>query len=196
MKFEQVVDLINKYLGFETFKNSRHIGTCYSINTTDMERYKVRETLQKMFKDHKKELQNWEFKIEEHLHVFTVFVLVERMSEKKYYVKLVSPREHSPIFWCGNNSEWQPYHLEPVYGGEVDEWGEGEIVDWKVPDTVPAFTKAELASFMGGRMYQKSVNMDSWNPKSLPVGYIYNEIDKTYEYINPFIELIPKKEEE
>ncbi|WP_373961910.1 hypothetical protein [Lactococcus lactis] len=46
------------------------------------------------------------------------------MSEKKYYVKLKSPNKHKGIWWCGDRAEWQSYSDEPIYGEELDDWGE------------------------------------------------------------------------
>lgn len=57
-----------------------------------------------------------------------------------------------------------------------------------------SFTKSELAEIADGTLYRKPVNMDSWTPGFQPIGYIYNRSDKTYEFINPLIELVPVEE--
>lgn len=106
------------------------------------------------------------------------------MSEKKYYVKLKSPNNHKGIWWCGDRSEWQPYSYDPVYGEELDDWGEREVIGWKVSENIPAFTKSELAEIMDGALYKgHELNMDCVN-----LG--------CQEWINPFIELVPAEDGE
>lgn len=106
------------------------------------------------------------------------------MSDKKYYVKLKSPNNHKGIWWCGDRSEWQPYSDDPVYGEELDDWGEREVIGWKVSEFIPSFTKSELGKIMGGAIYKgHEPNMDCVN-----LG--------CQEWINQLIELVPVEDGE
>lgn len=100
------------------------------------------------------------------------------MSDKKYYVKLKEEFQATGVTFA----DMRLYLDE---NGAFDHFY-----------VAHAFTKAELAEIKDGAFYQKPVNMDSWTTGFQPNGYIYNEIDKTYEYTNPLIELVPVEEEE
>lgn len=88
------------------------------------------------------------------------------MSEQIYYVRL-KPMD---TYLIRDN---------PDKGGVI--WIDG----YKQP-----FTKSELAEIMNGALYQKPANYDSWTPGFQPDGFIYDKINKRYEYINPLIELV------
>ena len=107
------------------------------------------------------------------------------MSEREYYVKLKSPNNHRGIWWCGDRGEWQPYSYDPVYGEELDDWGEREVIGWKVSEFIPSFTKSELGKIMGGAIYKGCV---------LPDGHEFGSDCKPW--INPLIELVPVEDGE
>lgn len=100
------------------------------------------------------------------------------MSEQKYYVKLKEEFQATGVTFAD-------MRLYLYKNGAFDYGYNGYH-----------FTKSELAEIKEGAFYQKPVNMDSWTPGFQPNGYIYNEIDKTYEYTNLLIELVPVEEEE
>lgn len=108
------------------------------------------------------------------------------MSDKRYYVKLKSPNNHKPIYWCGDNSEWQPYHDEPIYGDGIDSYGMREVLGYKTPTSVPSFTKSELAEIMDGAFYNRPIYEAV---EDAPV--LHQSILIEPEWINPLIELVP-----
>ncbi|WP_270329118.1 hypothetical protein [Lactococcus lactis] len=110
------------------------------------------------------------------------------MSEQKYYVKLKSPNNHKGIWWCGDRSEWQPYSYDPVYGEELEDWGEREVIGWKVSKFIPSFTKSELGKIMNGALYiaDTSAHLMGENTDFL----------SDIEWINPLIELVPVEDRE
>ncbi|ABJ73594.1 hypothetical protein LACR_2119 [Lactococcus cremoris subsp. cremoris SK11] len=118
------------------------------------------------------------------------------MNDKKYYVKLKSPNNHKGIWWCGDRSEWQSYSDDPVYGEELDDWGEREVIGWKVSEFIPSFTKSELSKIMGGAFYitlhQKSFTV----PLVMGRNWIWSDELQVYEWINPLIELVPVEDGE
>ena len=131
------------------------------------------------------------------------------MSEKKYYVKLKSPNNHKGIWWCGDRSEWQSYSDDPVYGEELDDWGEREVIGWKVSEFIPSFTKSELSKIMDGVLYRTFTHQ--FNPQLAEelykLGYKTTqttkewiearyEFDNIREWINPLIELVPVEDGE
>ena len=103
------------------------------------------------------------------------------MSEQKYYVRLKSPNNHLGIWWCGDRSEWQLYGRDPVYEEELVDFGEREVICWKVSKFIPSFTKTELAEIMDGALYRKP---------------FLGETGIQPEWINPLIELVPVEEVE
>ncbi len=126
------------------------------------------------------------------------------MSEKKYYVKLKSPNNHRGVWWCGDRAEWQSYSDDPVYGEELDDWGEREVIGWKVSEFIPSFTKSELGKIMDGILYRTFTHQ--FNPELAEelykLGYKTTqtteewiearyEFDNIWEWINPLIELVP-----
>ncbi|MDT2891627.1 hypothetical protein P7H89_03835 [Lactococcus lactis] len=117
------------------------------------------------------------------------------MSEKKYYVKLKSPNDHKGIWWRGDRSEWQPYSYVPVYGEELDDWGEREVIGWKVSEFIPSFTKSELGKIMGGAILKRI-------PGGTPLDELgkdkscYVWLDDCNYWKNPLIELVPVEDEE
>ena len=98
------------------------------------------------------------------------------MSEQKYYVRLKSPNYHLGIWWCGDRSEWQPYGHDPVCEEGLVDFGEREVICWKVSKYIPSFKKTELAEIMGGALYRKP---------------FLGETGIQPEWINPLIELVP-----
>lgn len=104
------------------------------------------------------------------------------MCEQKYYVKLKSPNNHLGIWWCGDRSEWQSYSRDPVYGEELEDFGEREVIGWKVSKYIPSFTKSELAEIMGGALYKFCEDPDNC---------LIGRMDCQGEWINPLIELVP-----
>lgn len=106
----------------------------------------------------------------------------------KYYIKLKSPNEHTPIWWCGDDAEWQSFSYEPVYhydeeyGYEIDEWGYKIATGWKVSEYIPSFTLEEIAKIQDGALY-----------KPLYVNKEYGVINE--EWINPIIDLVPEGEQ-
>ena len=112
------------------------------------------------------------------------------MSEQKYYVRLKSHNNHLGIWWCGDRSEWQLYSRDPVYGEELEDFGEREVIGWKVSKYIPSFTKSELAEIMDGALYKSA---DYCEFMELPPDWVMNDkADKWLcEWINPLIELVP-----
>ena len=131
------------------------------------------------------------------------------MSEQKYYVRLKSPNNHLGIWWCGDRSEWQLYGREPVYEEELVDFGEREVISWKVSKYVPSFTKSELGKIMGGVFYRTFAHQfDPQLAEELyKLGYRTTqtteewiearyEFDNIWEWINPIIELVPVEDDE
>lgn len=131
----------------------------------------------------------------------------------KYYIKLKSPNEHTPIWWCGDKAEWQPFSYEPVYhydedyGYELDEWGYKVATGWKVSEYIPSFTLEEIAKIQGGSFYRTFAHQ--FHPQLAEelykLGYKTTqtteewieaeyEFDNIWEFINPIIELVPVEE--
>ena len=110
------------------------------------------------------------------------------MSEQKYYVKLKSPNNHLGIWWRGDRSEWQLYSRDPVYGEELDDWGERVVIGWKVSKYIPSFTKTELAEIMDGALYTQTLSKDCMTPDHV---YYGSGEEIVSEWINPLIELVP-----
>ena len=103
------------------------------------------------------------------------------MSEQKYYVRLKSHNNHLGIWWCGDRSEWQLYSRDPVYGEELEDFGEREVIGWKVSKYIPSFTKSELAEIMDGAFYHEP---------------FLCETGIQPEWINQLIELVPVEDDE
>ena len=122
------------------------------------------------------------------------------MSEQKYYVKLKSPNNHLGIWWRGDRSEWQTYSRDPVYGEELDDWGERVVIGWKVSKYIPSFTKSELAEIMDGAFYTQTDSLPfewlySFESLKEKLGWEFNETIDKWEYYNPIIELVLVEEE-
>ena len=113
------------------------------------------------------------------------------MSEQKYYVRLKSTNHHLGIWWCGDRSEWQPYGREPVYEEELVDFGEREVICWKVSKYIPSFTKTELAEIMDGALYTQTLSKDCMTPDHV---YYGSGEEIVSEWINPLIELVPVEE--
>lgn len=112
----------------------------------------------------------------------------------KYYIKLKSPNEHTPIWWCGDKAEWQPFSYEPVYhydedyGYELDEWGYKVATGWKVSEYIPSFTLEEIAKIQGGSFYIADTTAHLMGEDT---GFLSD-----IEWVNPIIELVPVEDGE
>lgn len=115
------------------------------------------------------------------------------MSEQKYYVRLKSPNNHLGIWWCGDRSEWQPYSRDPIYGEELEDFGEREVIGWKVSKYIPSFTKTELAEIMDGALYTQTLSKDCIPPDCV---YYGSGEEIVSEWINQLIELVPVEGDE
>lgn len=113
------------------------------------------------------------------------------MDEKKYHVKLKSPNGHKEIWWCGDEREWQPWGLDPVYGDEYDEFGSPIAIGWTVPQEIPSFTKQELSTIMGGAFYKPAIH-DLYDAQTERMGFP-EEINKAIVLVEDVKE---SKEEE
>ena len=121
------------------------------------------------------------------------------MSEQKYDVKLKSPNNHLGIWWCGDRSEWQSYS-DPVYEEELVDFGEREVICWKVSKSIPSFTKSELAEIMDGALYTQTDSLPfewlySFESLKEKLGWEFNETIDKWEYYNPIIELVLVEED-
>ncbi|KST98362.1 hypothetical protein LKF24_0586 [Lactococcus lactis subsp. lactis] len=91
----------------------------------------------------------------------------------------------------------------------MDDWGEREVIGWKVSEFIPSFTKSELSKIMDGILYRTFAHQ--FHPQLAEelykLGYRTTqtteewieakyEFDNIWEWINPLIELVPVEDGE
>ncbi|MFP7258711.1 hypothetical protein [Lactococcus lactis] len=70
----------------------------------------------------------------------------------------------------------------------MDDWGELEVIGWKVSKFIPSFTKSELGKIMGGAIYKRA------GENFVREGG--TDVYDDNEWINPLIELVPVEDGE